>query len=147
MFVSKGKLIFETCSNGTQKKLHVNGIVTITAEPGCEIISDSFVFKPQTNIDIESDFLDQKFEFPLTNIFGNFSAPDFENAYKILNEDLPKAVDLKELKVWLVDSERKGFEKRTSWLNLFLGLFAVVISVAIVGYIIFSYISFRSKST
>ena len=147
MFVSKGKLIFETCSNGTQKKLHVNGIVTITAEPGCEIISDSFVFKPQTNIDIESDFLDQKFEFPLTNIFGNYSAPDFENAYKILNEDLPKAVDLKELKVWLVDSERKGFEKRTSWLNLFLGLFAVVISVAIVGYLIFSYISFRSKST
>lgn len=93
--IKKGDSVHEVCANGTRSDLKKLGFTRLQAHPNCQIISDDYVFTPQVEIDINSEFIIQPFIFKRSELLDDFEDHQLDQALQEL--DKVKPLDRKQL--------------------------------------------------
>ena len=107
------------------------------------MISESFVFAPQVEVDISSSFMEQRINFVREELLGQVENQELDRAYEELSKIEPiKRVDLRKLKDWI---QRSDSARNHSVVTYGLLVSSVLISVAIVGYLVYLYCKIKAK--
>jgi hypothetical protein len=93
--IRPGDSVHEVCANGTRNDLKKVGFTQLRAHPNCQIISDAYVFTPQAEIDIASEFIHQPIVFKRSELFDDIEDHQMDQALKEL--DKVKPLDRKQL--------------------------------------------------
>ena len=136
------KSVWETCQNGTKTFRSISKFTTLTQSPGCKLLSDSFIIKPEQNIAIEANIFDHPMVFKTTHLIKNATIQNLERAMSELDKiRQPEQRHLHELKQWL---DNESSERNETLVHYGISIGSIMIS----GLILFvlMYLFYRYKS-
>jgi hypothetical protein len=143
MYIQENDTAQLVCRNGSRSAKLSMGLHRIVVSPGCQMISESFVFAPQVEVDISSSFMEQRINFVREELLGQVENQELDRAYEELSKIEPiKRVDLRKLKDWI---QRSDSARNHSVVTYGLLVSSVLISVAIVGYLVYLYCKIKAK--
>ena len=143
MYIRENDSAQLVCRNGSRSAKLSSGLHTIVVNPGCQMISESFIFEPQVEVDISSTFVDQHINFAREELLDQMEDHELDWAYKELSKIEPiKAMDLRQLKDLIYRSKSA---QNHSVVMYGLLVLSVMISVAIVGYLVYLYCKMKAK--
>jgi hypothetical protein len=93
--IKRGDSVHEVCANGTRTDLKKVGFTQLQVNPNCQIISDDYIFTPQAEIDLVSEFIIQPIIFKRSELFDDVEDHQLDQALKAL--DKIKPLDRKQL--------------------------------------------------
>jgi len=131
IFLKETTTILEVCPDSTKSINNGTGLRTITTKPGCQIKSDSYIFTPPTEINVEGDFIDQPAHLDLELITGNETFQALRDAYAALAKiEVPEKRNLEDLKKW-IDNSRS--DSQSTWIHYGSLIIAVSLSALVIG--------------
>jgi hypothetical protein len=143
MYIQENDTAQLVCRNGSRSAKLSMGLHRIVVSPGCQMISESFVFAPQVEVDISSSFMEQRINFVREELLGQVENQELDRVYEELSKIEPiKRVDLRKLKDWI---QRSDSARNHSVVTYGLLVLSVMISVAIVGYLAYLYCKIKAK--
>ena len=136
--------IMMSCPNGTQL-LTTKGLMTITTDQECSIITDTHIFNPQAQLDFQSDFIERKINVIYSDIVGSYGVKELSRAYSELQKtESPKKRHLAELKKWIAESSDTTYH---TTIGYGISIFAITISAIIFSILLYLYCKHkRSKA-
>jgi hypothetical protein len=111
-------------------------------EPGCKLLLDSFIIKPQQNIAMEANIFDSPMIFKMTHLIKNATIQNLERVMSKLDKKCqPEKRHLRELKQWL---DNESSEQNKTFVHYGISIGSIMIS----GLILFvlMYLFYRYKS-
>jgi len=139
--IKKGDSVHEVCANGTRSDLKKIGFTRLQAHPNFQIISDDYVFTPQADFDINSEFIIQPFIFKRSELLDDIEDHQLDQALQELDKVRPlDRKQLGEVRDWISTQAQ-------DWTDTILAycLPAISISICIVVIIIILIVYLRYK--
>ena len=139
--IKKGDSVHEVCANGTRSDLKKIGFTRLQAHQNCQIISDDYVFTPQADFDINSEFIIQPFIFKRSELLDDIEDHQLDQALQELDKVKPlDRKQLGEVRDWISTQAQ-------DWTDTILAycLPAISISICIVVIIIILIVYLRYK--
>jgi len=125
IFAKETTSILRVCKNGTKTIQNATGLLTIATSPNCSVVTDHHQFKPQINIDVEEEFLNQPIFLHEENLIGLHNPVDLEHAFSELQKiQEPGRKNLGQLKNWLRETEQAN-QKTTIGYGISFGSVAI----------------------
>lgn len=129
--VKKEDSLFEVCSNGRRRHRDEKGLTEIKTHATCTIISPTFIFKTDEELDQDSDFVEKVNWMEPEDIFGESSGEDLDEAYKALTKlKFPPKRELSDLKSWLHKKEQEDARETRLWVLVGLSSVFATLSLA-----------------
>ena len=144
LLAKKESAIMKSCPNGT-KLLTTKGLLTLTVDQDCSIITDTHIFKPQVKLDFQSDFIERQISIIYSDLVGNYGIKELDLAYSELQKtESPKRRHLAELKKWIAESSDLTYH---TTIGYGISIFAITISATIFSILLYLYCKHkRSKA-
>jgi len=103
--------VHEVCFNGTRTNRKKTGLNKLVVNPNCQIISDSFIFTPRVEIDIESEFIQQPITFQRSELLDQLDDDQLDEAFTALKKVKPlERKSVGEIKSWINENNEDGIQ-------------------------------------
>lgn len=140
-YIKDTDFLYQICDDGKRVQRKERGLATLHVQNRCTLISTDFIFKPEEDINVESDFVDSKIQMDM----GGFNQlTDSENELrKALNEldeiHLTKRRNVQQLKVWISKNDLRKKEQFTNTVLIISAGSLALVSMVIIAALYYKY--------
>lgn len=141
-YVKDTDFLYQICDDGKRVQRKERGLAMLHVENRCTLISTDFIFKPEEDITIESDFIESKIQFEIEG-FNQLTKEEDELRRAIHDLDeihLKKRRNVQQLKVWI---SKNDLRKQAEFTNTVLIIGAA--SLALVSLVIIAVLYYKYK--
>lgn len=134
-YIKEKDFLYQICDDGKRVQRKERGLARIHVEPRCTLISTEFIFKPEEDITVESDFIETVMPMD-TESFEELKdyEEELQNAFKGLDAIYPtKRRSVHQLKVYLSQKDLRKQEKLVDTVLISCAAGMALMSVVIIS--------------